>query len=168
MKYIVWKPPFKSYGKYDQGDGYFVKYKDKCSDTFSPNWFDANKYNSIVHALKRLGIDFLFKSLDEFYKLNPIDKSVKRDNIISEILDEYKNKSLFFEIGHIDKIDDNGNFIGNAGEEILEYIENLIAENSKKSKSLQKKFEKLEKEFESKNYIDTSISDDEFWKEILK
>lgn len=31
MKYIVWNNPYKLYGR-PQGDGYFVKWKNKCED----------------------------------------------------------------------------------------------------------------------------------------
>ena len=55
MWYIVYRKPFKSYN-YDQGNGYFVKYQDKCSDKFSPNWFEASKYTSIGGALTRVGV----------------------------------------------------------------------------------------------------------------
>ena len=158
MKYIVWRTPFKSYD-YAQGDGYFVKWKNKCSDEFSQNWFDANKYKTIGAAINRLGLEIngSIKSLDDFYKLNPIDPSKIRDNKISKILDVSQDVSIFFKIGHIDKIDDNGNLIGNADQEVLNYIESIISQNIGKSKSLQKKFESLN----IKNHIDNS--DEDFW-----
>ena len=158
MKYIVWRTPYKSYD-YPQGDGYFVKWKNKCSDEFSQNRFDANKYKTIGPAIKRLGLEIndSIKSLDDFYKFNPLDKSKIRDNKISELLGDDQDSSLFFERGHIDKIDDNGNLIGNAVVEILNYIESIINQNTGKSKSLQKKFESLG----VGNYIDNS--DEDFW-----
>lgn len=161
MKYIVWRNHFELY-RQPQGDGYFVKYKDKISDEFSPNWFDASKFNTLYGAVSRLGLESLkqIKSLDDFYKFNPIDKSKYRDIKISEILGESEDKFLFFERGHIDKIDDNGNLIGNAGEDVLEYIKGIIEKNINDRKSMQKKFESLG----VSNYIDNSISDEEFYK----
>jgi hypothetical protein len=161
MKYIVWRTPYKSYD-YAQGDGYFVKWKNKCSDEFSPNWFDANKYKTIGPAITRLGIEINdhIKSLDDFFKVNSLSESIKRQNVILEILEEGQNSDIFFLKGHIDKIDDNGNLIGNAGDEVLEYIKNIIQKNIGKSKFLQKKFEGLG----VSNYIDNSISDEEFYK----
>jgi len=183
MKYIVWRTRTfnvvswmetadgvnyknKSYD-YAQGDGYFVKYKNKCSDEYSPNWFDANKYKTIGPAISRLGLslDNSIKTMDDFYTFNKLDKSHLRDETISKILDEDNNlKEVFFERGHIDKIDDNGNFIGNAGDEIMEYVKSHIKKQFQASKSIQKKFEKLG----VGNYIDNSISDEDFWNKILK
>jgi hypothetical protein len=154
MKYIVWRNPYKSYD-YPQGDGYFVKYKNKCSDEFSSNWFEANRYKTIGPAISRLGLGFYLpprnesiKSMDDFYKINPIDKSKIRDNKISEVLGESNNDFLFFKRGHIDKIDDDGNFIGNAGEEVLDYIKSVIEKNIGKSK--------------------VDVSDDDYLKEFLE
>jgi hypothetical protein len=165
MKYIVWRTPFKSFD-YPQGDGYFVRWKNKCSDEFSPKWFDAKKYTSIGSALNRLGIEINdhIHSFEDFYKINRVDFFKKREDTISEILGEEKNNSLFFIKGHIDKIDDKGNFVGNAAEDIINYIESVIEQNIGKSKSLKKKFEKLGVD----SYIDNSISDEDFWKEVLK
>jgi hypothetical protein len=114
MNYIVWRAPFKSYG-YNQGDGYYVRYKDKCSDVYSPNWFNAKRYETIGPSITRLRLilNDSIKTMDDFYTFNKIDKSFLRDKTISKILDEDINlKEIYFEKGHIDKIDDNGNFIG--------------------------------------------------------
>jgi len=164
MKYIVWRTPFKSYD-YAQGDGYFVKYKNKCSDEYSPNWFDANKYKTIAPAITRLGITLneSMKSMDDFFSANGITKSFNRDKSISEVLGESHINVIHFKKGHIDKVDDDGEFVGNAGEEILEYVENKIKSNIRKYESINKKFTSLGID----NYIDNSVSDDEFWDEYL-
>jgi hypothetical protein len=158
MKYIVWRNPYKSYN-YEQVNGYFVKWKNKCSDEFSPNWFDAKKYKTIGPAITRLGLSInnQIKSMDDFYRDNPLDTTKIRDKKISEILDESETNFLFFKKGHIDKIDDNGNFIGNANEEILEYIRTVIDQNLEKCKSLQRQFEKLGIKSEPK--VDVSSED---------
>lgn len=165
MKYIVWRKPFKSYD-YPQGDGYFVKYKNKCADEWSPNWFDAGKYNNIGNAITRLGLKLndSVKSIDDFLKVNDISKSYNREKSISDILGENPDSVLFFEKGHIDKIDENGNFCGNAGNEIIEYVENFIKKNIQQHTSIKKKLESLG----VGNYIDNSISDEDFWIEVLK
>ncbi len=165
MRYIVWRTPFKSYG-YEQGDGYFVKWKNKCEDEFSTNWFDANKYKTIGTAIKRLGlkINLGMNSLDDFYKENPITKSFQRDKTISEIIGENQEHILLFEKGFIDKIDDNGNYIGNAGKEVSEYLQNFFDNNVKQHNIILKKFSDLGVD----NYIDKSISDEDFWIEVLK
>lgn len=164
MKYIVWRTPYKSYN-YPQGDGYFVKYKDKCTDEFSTNWFDASKFNTLYGAISRLGLENLnhIKSMDDFYKFNSIDISKIRDNKISELLGESENNFLFFKRGHIDKIDDNGNFIGNAGEEVLDYIKRVIEQNIGKSEYTQRKFDKLGIKSEPK----VDVSTDEYLTDFL-
>lgn len=159
MKYIVWIKPYESYNQI-QGDGYFVKWKNKLENEFSIHWYDANKYKTIGGAIARLNLELNqnMKSIDDFFKVNNLTKSIKREKSINEIFGE-KDSSIFFEKGHIDKIDDDGNFCGNAGEEVIEYIESFIRKNIQKDNSIKKKFESLE----VGNYIDNSISDKDFW-----
>ena len=90
MGYIVWREKYTSYSIH-QG-GYFVKYKNKVSDEFSPNWYDANKYKSIGMAIKRLGIRIGYcVNEQDFVRLNTKKgKSVNRDLALSKILDETK------------------------------------------------------------------------------
>jgi hypothetical protein len=165
MKYIVWRTPFKSYD-YAQGDGYFVKYKDKCTDYFSVNWFDASKFLTIKGAINRLGLTLneSMKNMDDFFNANEMTKSYQRDKTISDILGDDLDNALNFSRGHIDRIDDDGNFIGNAGEEVLEYVQKYIESNIKKYNNLQKRFTSLGVD----NYIDKSTSDEDFWNEIFE
>lgn len=166
MRYIVWRTPFKSYD-YPQGDGYFVKWKNKCADEWSNKWFEANKYKNIGPAIDRLGLELnaTMKTMDDFFEANPLSKSIKRDRIISNLFGEESSRNyMVFDRGHIDKIDDDGNFIGNAGEELINFVEEYIKKNIKKNESLKKKFESIGLD----SYIDKSTSDDEFWSEILK
>lgn len=158
--YIVWRTPFKSYD-YQQGDGYFVGYKDKCSDYFSKNWIEASKYVNIGSALNRLGIYLRkdMKCIDDFFLVNKIDDSILRDRKISSIIDVKEDKDIFFEKGHIDKIDMETNTITNAGEDVMCYVMKKIEENNKLIKSTA---------VANSDYIDTSIPDDDFWNEILK
>jgi len=173
MGYIVWKNKYKvnALGMrvdegISQGDGYFVKWKNKLEDEFSTNWFDANKYKTIGPALTRLGLDFndSMKSIDDFLNQNGISKSYNREKTISEILGDKSDSVLIFQRGHIDKIDDEGNFCGNAGKEVLEYVEAFIQKNIQKDNSIKKKFESLG----VGNYIDKSVSNEDFWNEVLK
>jgi hypothetical protein len=132
--YIVWREPFKNSFSETQGDGYFVSYRDKCSDNYSKNWYDAKKYKSIVTAMSRLGLDCpkYLTSLEHFLRINKIDQtSYNRDKVLSDILDTEKEVSVNFGRGRIDKIDDNG-FISSADEDILEYLNNIINTNLKK------------------------------------
>jgi len=165
MKYIVWRTPFKSYD-YAQGDGYFVKYKDKCTDYFSINWFDASKFLTIKGAINRLGLTLneSMKNMDDFFNANEMTKSYQRDKTISDILGDDLDNTINFSRGHIDRIDDDGNFIGNAGEEVLEYVQKYIESNIKKYNNLQKRFTSLGVD----NYIDKSTSDEDFWNEIFE
>jgi hypothetical protein len=165
MKYIVWRTPFKSYD-YAQGDGYFVKYKDKCTDYFSINWFDASKFLTIKGAINRLGLTLneSMKSMDDFFNANEITKSYHRDKVITSVLGDSLDKTISFSRGHIDRIDDDGNFIGNAGEEVLEYVQKYIESNIKKYNNLQKRFTSLGVD----NYIDKSTSDEDFWSEVFE
>lgn len=164
--------PYKSYN-ITQGDGYFVRRKNKLEDEFSTDPFDAFKYKSIRSALTRLGLNFndSIKSIDDFFKANNLNKSFQRGKSISELLGEKSDSvisDLFFERGHIDKIDENGNFCGNAGNEVMKYIEDFIRNNIRKHNLVQKNFESLG----IGNYINKSVSDfesyEDFWNEIFK
>lgn len=91
--------------KKNQG-GYYVSYKDKLSDNFSENWWDAKRYKSINFAIKRLGLYFTKNqtSFEYFIKSNKLDKSYERDKKISKLLNEDKSNSFIFENGFIDVI----------------------------------------------------------------
>jgi hypothetical protein len=108
------------------------------------------------------------KSMDDFFNANEITKSYQRDKTISDILGDDLDHTINFSRGHIDKIDDNGNFIGNAGSDILEYVQKYIESNIKKhlliDNNLQKRFTSLGVD----NYIDKSTSDEDFWNEIYE
>jgi len=132
--YIVWREPFKNSFSETQGDGYFVSYRDKCSDNYSKNWYDAKKYKTIVPAMTRLGLTCPkdLTSLEHFFRINKIDQtSYNRDKVLSDILDTENEVSINFSKGRIDKIDDNG-FISSADEDILEYLNKIINTNLKK------------------------------------
>ena len=161
MKYIVWRSPYTSYG-YPQGDGYFVKYKNKCADEFSTNWFEANRYKSIGPAINRLGLEInkqMF-SIEDFFKANKLLIDYTRNKSINEILDYQDSVILTFERGYIAKIDDNNNPIGNAGDELLDFIKVQIESNKKHKSAIDKKLQNLG----LSNYINNSISDEEFYK----
>ena len=114
MWYIVFRDEFKSYG-FDQG-GYFVSYRDKCSDLYSPNWFEAKKYKSIGSALSRLritiapGMDTNEKFLAANKKINNIQsrRDIKLKGILGEDLSII---DYIFADGRIEKIGDNGELI---------------------------------------------------------
>jgi len=132
MFYIVWKEPFTMYSL-PQGDGYFVVYKNKLSDTYSQNWFEAKKFKTIGPALSKLGLDCpkYLTSFDKFLELNDINTlPVSRDKILSNLLSEEQEVKLgIFSKGRIDKIDEKGNFLGSADEEICDYVNNIIKKN---------------------------------------
>jgi len=166
MKYIVWNT-YDPYLK-NQGGGYFVRYKDKITNQFSPNWFEANRYQSMESAILRLRLKLNNspKSLEDFFNTNPLSKSCQRQRIITDLLDPDTNQFEFleFERGHIDKIDDRGNFIGNAGEDVIQYVLKHIKSNMRKFELNNKKYLDLG----IRDYIDKSIPDEDFWNEILK
>ena len=136
MNYLVWNDNF---------DGYFVSYRDKGSDNYSKKWFDAKKYKTIVPALSRLGISYNkhIKSLESFYELNEINTSSKRDKLLSELLKEEETLKLDFKRGRIDKINDDGDFLGDASDEILNFINILIEKNIKSYNEYQEKVNQL-------------------------
>lgn len=146
MKFIVYNSIARAY---------FVSYKDKGSDYYSVRWFEAKKYSTILPALSRLGIVLHknMKSIDDFYKENPLDKSVKRNEVLSEILNEIPESSLAFIKGHIEAVDDEGNR-QNAKDYILNYVENYISKNINR-KDNSKKY--------PNTYINNEITDDEFF-----
>ncbi len=123
--YIVWKEPY----------GYFVSYKDKSSDKYSKNWYDAKKYIKIGPALNKLGLvcPKYLTSFEKFIELNNIDNlSVNRDKLLSDILSEKQEVKIGnFINGKIYKVIDN-EIIGNADEDIIKYINNLIESNVKR------------------------------------
>ncbi len=124
MWYIVYREEFKSsYGKYS---GYFVNYKNKIEDSYSPNWFEAKKYKALGAALHRMGIEISpgVDTMEKFIKSNRLDHTaMRRDNIISDVLGiERETMSLLFKKGRVDKIGGDGVLLGSAEEEILAYI----------------------------------------------
>lgn len=139
MFYIVWKEQFTLYSR-PQGNGYFVSYKDKLSDNYSKNWFDAKRFKTMGSALSRLGINCPknLKSFDKFIEINDIDTlPVNRDKVLSNILSEEQEVKIGnFTKGRIEKIDESGNYLGNADDEIISYINSIINKNLKRRKSL--------------------------------
>lgn len=135
--YIVWLEPFTNYSE-SQGDGYFVSYKDKSSNYYSKNWFDAKKYKTIGTALARLGliVPKFLTSFDKFLEVNEIDTlSVNRDKLLADILSEKQEVKLGnFSKGRIDKVDKYGTLCS-ADEDIIEYVNKIIENNLKKKMS---------------------------------
>jgi len=162
MWYIVWREPFKSYD-IEQG-GYYVSWKNKLSDNYSNNWFEAKRYKSLGSAIDRLGIDLDFierKTMDEFLKLNVSDASV-RDMKLAEVLND--QFEITFTKGRIDKINENGEFVGSAHDDVVEYVKLLM---NKKKVELRRKLDKINK-FDpdilkpSKNIIQ-HVEGEDFW-----
>lgn len=162
MWYIVWREPFKSYG-IEQG-GYYVSWKNKLSDNYSNNWFEAKRYKSLGSAIDRLGIDLDYieiKTMDEFLKLNVSDASV-RDMKLAEVLND--QFEITFTKGRIDKINENGEFVGSAHDDVVEYVKLLM---NKKKADLRRKLDKINK-FDpdilkpSKNIIQ-HVEGEDFW-----
>lgn len=148
MKFIVYN---------SKVGGYFVSYKDKGSDYFSSKWFEAKKYNTILPALNRLGIilNKSMKSLEDFYKENPLDKSVNRNELLAEILGSESESILVFIDGYIEAVDGEGNR-HSAKKYILDYVNNYIESNCRR-------IERYNKGFAQSNYINNQISDDDFF-----
>lgn len=162
MWYIVFREPFKSYGR-DQG-GYFVSYKDKVSDNWSNNWFEAKRYKSLGPAITKLGIDLQYierKTLDEFLKAE-ISEDSKRDMKLGELLGD--SFQLTFTRGRIDKISETGEFLGSANDDVVKHIDELM---TKKKADLKKKLDKINKIDPdilkpSKNIIE-HVEGEDFW-----
>ena len=170
MWYIVYRNPFKSYN-YDQGNGYFVRYKDKLSDEFSPNWFEASKYITISGAVTRLGVYGYEKAttLEDFIKTNDAYENIgfKRNSQLNKIFnidnsddDHYIISEILNNKGRIDKIDDNGEFLGDAIDEVVEFIKSSILSNKKK---LDKKIPKYNPEILNNSYIIETKECENFW-----
>ncbi len=162
MWYIVYREPFESYN-IKQGDGYFVKYGDKLSDIYSTNWFEAKRYTSIPLAIKKLWINYdKSLSINDFIKSNtPKDKSAKRSIKLSNILDEKIDVlSILSFKGRIDKVDKDGNFLGNANDEVVSYIENKIHKNQI---GMKRKLSKINVEIDKSSYITETKEGEDFW-----
>lgn len=156
MRYIVWR---------NRSNGYFVSYKDKIDNEYSIYWYNANRYKSLKSAMSRLGLELnlSMKTMDDFFDENPVTKSYFRDRNISKVLNEPSNNIVIFESGFIDLVDDNDEYVGNAGKEILEFVEKVINNNVKYHEIVSKKLEQLN----VNNYIDTVTPDEDFWNEVL-
>ena len=135
MSYIVYREPFKSYGR-PQGNGYFVKWKNKLEDEYSPNWFDAGKYKGLGAAITRLGIHGTeANNIEDFFKCNMLGKSSQRDYKLAKLLDiQVDITNIFYDKGRIDKIGDNGEFLGDVTNEAIDLILNNINKNYKRVK----------------------------------
>lgn len=157
MWYIVYKEKF---------NGYFVGWKNKSEDSYSPNWFEANKYKSVGATLTRLGIEIpnYVDTMDKFIEANSLcDITMHRANSLNDLLDMSRDESLLFKKGRIDKIGANGEFLGSAEEDITEYIKIQLAKNKAKNDKFNKKFNSLTGGFDTQK-IDTKSKDyhDEF------
>lgn len=146
MWYIVWQEPYTSYG-YEQGDGYYVGWKNKCEDKFSKNWFEAKKYKSFGSAIDRLRLrtDRHMTTVEDFWKRNVSTKEELRDFKLTNIVGgEVPNiRNLVFSKGRIDKIDEKGNFCGSAVDEVVDWVEKMLKSNVSSIEAQKRKFEKL-------------------------
>lgn len=167
MEYIVFKNPYTSYGI--NQSGYFVSYKDKLSDKFSDNWYDAKRYKSLGFAISKLGIIGLeSNSIEYFVKLNTNKnfKSLNRDIKISKLFGLSSDKSsiehIIHERGRIEVVENN-ELRELDIEVITNFILDKISENNRKFNS---KFKKSDIPLES-SYIDNS-PDEDFWNNWAK
>lgn len=145
MWYIVWQEPYVRYGR-SQGDGYFVGYKNKIEDSFSPNWFQAKKYKSFGSAIERLGIKMNshMTTPEQFCMGNVFSKEDERDFKWNKLIGEVPNiRNFVFARGRIDKIDGKGNFAGSAVDEVVDWVEKSLKGNISSIEAQRKKFEKL-------------------------
>lgn len=166
MRFIVYRESFKVYGT-PQG-GYFVSYKDKGSDYYSDNWFEAKRYKSIGPCLTKLNIDLsgIF-SIDEFFKKYPLTNQAKRENILTSLLENNNQQiQFYFKTGRIEAIDDAGNLVS-SDKYLLAYINDQIDKNLKKYNSLSLRYSKSFGDKDS-SYINKEVDDKDFWEEVLK
>lgn len=168
MEYIVFRNPYKHW-HFDVNNpnrqcGYFVSYKDKISDKFSDNWYDAARYKRLGSALNRLGIYGLEStSIEAFIKANindNISKRLNRNTYIGKILNESYEKEAIEIIleskGRIEGVENN-KLIEIPVSEMVQLIIDRIEENNKKIKN---KYSKLDF---SEDYIDKAEEDLDFW-----
>lgn len=160
MWYIVYREPFKSYT--ETGGGYFVKYKNKIEDTYSSNWFEAQKYKSLGAALTRLNINISpgMDTMDKFLSGNKLDKRTQRDLTLSKILGE-SIPSLVFKNGRIEKISDDGQLLGDASDDVMEFIKYQLEKNRKANEKKMKVINEVTGG-ESEYIIETKEGED-FW-----
>lgn len=161
MKYIVWVNTFDTMSSGTQGGGFFVSYKNKLTDLYSENWFDAKKYSKIGYATNKIGInvdshfsfdDFIKKNINKFYM-----KGFNRDKTLSDLEGLSTNEWDIFKYykgGRIWKVDDN-NLIGTAEKEIYEYI-------ISKSYDFNTKVKKNYSTYQTKNIV-THVEGEDFW-----
>ncbi len=166
MWYIVYKEEFKT--SWCVSGGYFVKYQNKMQDKYSPNWFEANKYVALGAALSRLGIEITpnMDTMEKFCKGNKIDyTAMNRDSVLSDILGEEKSiKGIEFKKGRIEKISSDGQFIGSAGDEVLEFIKEKISKNKVANDKKMKNYNDLIKGVgDTQGYIVETKEGEDFW-----
>ncbi len=164
MWYIVYREPFKSVYKKDLENGYYVGYKNKCEDSYSPNWFEAQKYKSLGAALTRLNVNLApgMDTMEKFISANKIDgKRYNRDITLSKILGDEITTELLFSNGRIEKIDSSGQLLGDASDDVMDYITKEISKNKTIN---DKKYKKLmgSRYGESSGYIVEEKGED-FW-----
>jgi hypothetical protein len=167
MEYIVFRNPYTSYGI--NQSGYFVSYKDKLSDKFSDNWYDAKRYKSLGFAISKLGIIGLeSNSIEYFVKLNTNknSKSLNRDIKISKLFGLSTEKEsiehIIHERGKIQIVENN-----ELKDIDIEVINNFIVDKiSKNNIKFNSKFKKSDIPLES-SYIDNS-DDEDLWNNWAK
>lgn len=165
MWYIVYREEFNSSLVGKTGGGYFVKYKNKIEDTYSPNWFEAQKYKALGAALHRIGIEIApgVDTIEKFIKSNKLEHTaMRRDSIISEVLGiEKETMGLLSKKGRIDKIGSNGEFLGSAEEEVLAYIQSHLSKNKSRNDNKMKKINEVTGK--PSGYIIETKEGEDFW-----
>lgn len=168
MEYIVFINPYKHWhfdvNNSNKQYGYFVSYKDKISDKFSDNWYDAARYKRLDNAVNRLGIYGLeCTSIENFIKVNMndnISKKLNRNTYIGKILNEsYEKEAIEIILENKGRIEgvENNKLIEIPVSEVVQIIIDRIEENNKKIKN---KYSKLGS---SEDYIDKAEEDLDFW-----
>jgi len=147
MWYITWCEPYVNYSKI-QGGGYYVNWKSKTEDEFTDNWITAKKYKTFNSAVTRLGLRITqhIDSVDKFieHNISYDDKQAKRDFRLSKLLGDTQDlRNFLLTKGRIDKIDEKGNFMGDATDEIIDWVMSSIKGNIKRKEDLKKKQDKL-------------------------
>ena len=160
--YIVWKEEFTSYG-IKQGNGYYVKWKNKCEDEFSKIPAEAKKYKSLGSAISMLGLNTLenkINSIDKFYELNEIDhKSINRNNSLNTLLDINEKEQIIFKKGRIERYYENGK-IELANNDAIDHVNSVIQKNLKKIESHSKRYPHITEKTKTIVEVDTN---ENFW-----
>lgn len=149
--------------------GYYVGYKDKCSDKFSEMYIDAKRYKSLTAAFTRLNFEPRIVPINDMLKkfeTNHILRQKKLNRLFDKDNSNLNYDSVIpFSLGRIDIIEITGNNIAYLGEiDKLELYDIFLGYKKRLDAKYRNNMKSNDPEWE-KNRIKIEIGNinDDFW-----